>query len=53
MGENQHIMDDLFPLTKEQRNSIEISREQIKNGRFSANEEVMARMRELINRKTV
>lgn len=43
-------MDEFFPLTDKQQESIEISRQQIKNGQFSTNEEVMIKMKNFVKK---
>lgn len=42
---------ELFQLTNEQEKSIEIGREQIKNGSYSTHESVISEMKEWIQKK--
>lgn len=41
----------LFQLTKEQEESIAISREQIKTGKFKTNDQIMSEMKEWLLKK--
>lgn len=41
----------LFQLNKEQEESIAISREQIKEGKFKTNDQVMSEMKEWLSKK--
>jgi hypothetical protein len=41
----------LFQLNKEQETAIEISREEIKNGKFYKNEEVISEMKQWLRKK--
>jgi len=41
----------LYPLNDEQIKSIEISREQIKNGKFKTNDQVMSEMKEWLSKR--
>jgi predicted transcriptional regulator len=43
--------EDLFQLTNEQEKSIEIGREQIKNGNYSTHESVISEMKEWLLKK--
>jgi predicted transcriptional regulator len=42
---------ELYQLSSEQQASIEISRSEIKNGKFRKNEEVIAEMKEWLKKK--
>lgn len=41
----------LYPLSSEQQSSIEISRTEIKDGKFRTNDEVISKMREWLKKK--
>lgn len=41
----------LYQLTSEQQSSIEVSRSEIRNGKFRKNEEVISEMREWLKKK--
>lgn len=43
--------ETLYELNEEQKRSIEISREQIKNGQYHTNEDVISEMREWLSKK--